>query len=705
MQSPDADADARSWNRGDWMCAAFVALCTFLLYFPTRHFNFIEFDDHLYVYSNVRVLSGLSPATLRWAMTAIVVANWHPLTIITELIIVSLFGPSAGAFHLTNAVLHALNVALLYAFFRRSTRRPWAAFFIAGLWGLHSLRVESVAWISELKDVLCGALWLGGMLVYLRYARQRTLGRYLLVLAFQALALTAKPMAATLPGALLLLDYWPLRFTLWQRADLKWWTARILEKLPLLALAVADIAYAIHTQGGLGVKIPMKLRLQNVPVSYVLYLRDIFFPRHLLIFYPHPALMNQTIPLLNVGLCTALLLLVTILALVQAKARPYLLVGWLWFLGTLIPVIGLIPLGDAARADRYTYLPSIGITIAVVWFIAELTAKRQLLRNAAAAGGLFAMAALSFATANTVPHWRDTRSLFDYARSVDPENVMALTMYCNELWQAGAVPHALEVGKHMVTIAPSSGSAHAAYALALQRDGQFNQAWEEMAAAVRLEPTDDDYWDGLGWIRDSQAAKCAAHHDPAEKDFREKAINDFNTALKINPDSVDAQEHLAFELAAMGRLDQAIAVWKKLLSVLPGFPKGQGDLADALRLKGDIPGAVEHFQAAINLGAKNPSWESQLAYLVATNPQATPADVQPLVSIAKDACDQTRNTDAGALDAYAACLARVGRFDDAVTAAKQGIDQANAAKAPLVAAGIKKRLAKYELGLPWVAGD
>jgi len=292
------------WNRRDRLQIALLVFCTFALYFRTRHFDFIAYDDQLYVYQNAHVLQGLSLQNLRWASTMLMVGNWHPLTIVAELVISSLFGPTAGAFHLSSAVLHTVNVVLLYTFLRKCTGRAWAAFFTAGLWGLHPLRVESVAWVSELKDVLCGTLWLACMLAYLRYSYHRTIGRFGLVVLLHALALTAKPMAATLPAVLLLLDYWSITQIGAVASKMKWWTARILEKLPLLALSTADMAYAAYTQRDYmspqSTALPTSLRFENALLSYVAYLRDMFFPRNLAVFYPHPAMVNATIPLISV---------------------------------------------------------------------------------------------------------------------------------------------------------------------------------------------------------------------------------------------------------------------------------------------------------------------------------------------------------------------------------------------------------------------
>jgi tetratricopeptide (TPR) repeat protein len=695
-----------SWHARDFYLLGLLVLCTFALYIQSHQFQFIGYDDHLYVYENQHVLSGVTVESLRWACTAVVVNNWHPVTMITEQVLVSLFGPSAATFHTANAVLHTLNAALLFVFLRSSTSRSFRAFFVAVLWSLHPLRVESVAWVSELKDVLCGAFWLGCMIAYLSYSRRRTAQGFFLVLLLQALALLSKPMAATLPAVLLLMDYWPIRAESDPVKTPQWWARRCLEKLPLVALSVADLLYAVHTQkaylGRDSIRFSPLLRCENAIISCASYLRDVLFPYHLLPFYLHPGMINATIPLAALVVSAVVLLGITFLVLTQLRARPYLAVGWFWFLICLIPVLGFVRLGQAARADRYTYLPSIGLTFAIVWLIADWDPAAGIARYRGAAAGALAAIVLSACTVITLGHWHDTVTLFEYCRQIQPNNYFAITYHANELCTEQSGDAALVFAKQSEAIAPRSAETHIACALAYQQKKQYSQAVDEFALALRLTPAAADLWDGLGSVRALQASEFADRQDPQEKAYRQKAIVDFRTALKCDPEYIRSMEHLAVELAALNQMDEAVTVWKNLLTLMPTNAQAQGDLADALRLNHDLGGAVQHYMAAMAAGSKNPQWETTLAFLVGTSPVASPTDVQPMIPIAKDACDQSQNRSAAALDAYAACLARVGRFDDAVAAAEQGLAQANAAHQPAIAKQIQSRLTLYQQGLPCI---
>lgn len=698
------------WQVSDQFLIGVLVVCTLGLYFRTRHFDFVSYDDQVYVSDNVHLLHGLSGDSLHWAMTAIVSANWHPLTLLTELIIATLFGRTPGAFHVSNAILHSINVGLLFLFLRKSTNRQWPAFFVAALWGLHPLRVESVAWISELKDVLCGMFWLLCMLAYLHYSQRRTIGRFAAVLLLNALALLAKPMACTLPMALLLVDFWPIESS--QRKSTSWWGRRIAEKLPLIALGLFDMLMALQTQrryvGSMSATFPLALRCENALVSIVAYLGDIFLPHDLVVFYPHPAMLGphgQPIAISACVFAAVLLLGLSGIAIWRLKSQPYLLIGWLWFLGTLAPVLGLVQVGEQQRADRYTYLPSIGITFAVVFWMSDLLSYRRVLQWLGVAGAIVAAVALAISASLTIDHWRDTSTLFGSLRQVQPDNYVALALYAEELTGEKQIDRAEEIARQAVRIAPRSTMTHKAYGLALRSAKRFDEALNEFLIARTLSPNEYESWDGLGSVRDGQATLAEARNQTdVALDLRLRAIDDFKNAIKATPDSVQSREHLAYQLTLVpGHLDEAIGIWNQAVEMDPGYAQAQGDLASALLLKGDVPQAIEHFQAAIADGSKNPDWETKLAWLIATSPQATFADVLPMVALAKDACDQTRNQQAAALDAYADCLARVTRFDDAVQAAQQAITAANASHEPAVAAGIQKRLELYEKGRAYVA--
>jgi tetratricopeptide (TPR) repeat protein len=697
-------------NRRDRNLIFTLVLCTIALYFRVRHFEFVGDDDPLYVASNIYVLHGLNLHSLRWALTAAPNGNWHPLSLWVQMLIASVFGTGPGAYHVVNMLLHALNAALLYLFLRRSTGRTWPAFITSLLWAVHPMRVESVAWISELKDVLSGAFWLLAMLAYLRYSHRRTIGGLGVVTAFFTLSLLAKPMGVTMPEAFLLLDYWPLgrsRQALPTEPVRRWWGMRIIEKLPMVLLSVVDILLQKNRFGFTSDTLSFSLRVQNAVVSYAAYLRDLIAPYRLAVFYPHPVMLAHSgpaIPPVEVIVSALLLVFISALVCLRIRVQPYLAIGWFWFLGTLVPVIGLTQVGEQARADRFTYIPSIGIFMAVVWMVSDLAARQLFYRRLAVGAGVLAAVIFAAFSYSNISSWKDTNTLFHHLQHVQPDNYLALSAISEELRYSDN-KQSLALGKQAVESSPASPQAHLAYGLSLQSAGRFEQAAQQFQKAEELDPTQTTAWDWLGSAREDQANEFARTKDPREKEFRERAVSDYATAVRMSSANIEALGHLAYQLAVLGRFDEAIPIWEHAVKLAPEVAQVQGDLADALRLKGDLPGAVEHYRAALEDGSKNPSWETNLAWLVATDPQATPADVQPMIVYAKDACDQTGDKQVAPLDAYAACLARVGRIDAAVSTARQAVAQANAANDSRLAAAIHRRLERYSQGLTYVAGD
>jgi hypothetical protein len=381
----------RRFRQLDFLIVGVLLLGTFALYLQTRSFEFLSYDDPMYVSANWYIRSGFSWANFRWAITDTSSGNWHPLTYLTYLFLSGMFGAKPAVFHLANALLHSVNVVLLFVFLRRTTSLTWQSAIAAMLWGWHPERAESVAWISELKDVLCGFFWLSCMLAYARYSRQRAAGRYAAVVVLLILALLSKPMAVTLPGVLLLMDYWPLG------AERNGW--RVVEKIPLALVSLGACAVAIFTQqnrgaaGSLG-DFPVSVRLQNALVSYWAYISKTVIPRELSVFYPHPVSIGVSIPATHWAGAGIVLIAISALVIWQARTRRYLPVGWLWFLGTLLPVIGLMQVGDQAMADRYSYLPSIGLIVALVWLIGDWAGQRPAVGWMVGAGGVAGVAAL-----------------------------------------------------------------------------------------------------------------------------------------------------------------------------------------------------------------------------------------------------------------------------------------------------------------------
>ncbi len=409
-----------SGRRLPLLLGAALALLTLAAYLPTLHNGFVNLDDGLYVTGNPHVQQGITGASVAWALTANVANNWHPLTLLSHLLDCQLFGLDAAGHHAMSLLLHLANVLLLFAVLRRLTGAVWRSAAVAALFAVHPAHVESVAWVAERKDVLSALFWLLAMAAYGRYARHPSLDRYLLVALAMALGLAAKPMVVTLPFALLLLDVWPL-----ERLGLGWKRLTV-EKLPLLALSAASSLVTLRYQrtslAPLGLD-PWSLRLANAAVSYAAYLGKLLLPRNLAVFYPIPL----AIPAGKVAAAAALLAILTALAVRTARKAPWLLVGWLWFLGTLVPVIGLVQVGRQAMADRYTYIPSIGLFVAIVWGIAgligESSRRRAIIYKATAAA--VAIALLAAGTWMQAGTWRDSVALYRHALAVTRDNYVA----------------------------------------------------------------------------------------------------------------------------------------------------------------------------------------------------------------------------------------------------------------------------------------
>jgi hypothetical protein len=392
-----------------------LALLTLAAWLPTLRNGFVNLDDGLYVTGNPHVRQGLTRESLAWAMTANVANNWHPLTLLSHLLDVQLFGLDPAGHHATSLLLHLANVLLLFAVLTKMTGAPGRSAAVAALFAVHPAHVESVAWVAERKDMLSALFWLLAMGAYERYARRPSPGRYLLVALAMALGLAAKPMVVTLPFALLLLDVWPL-----ERLQLGW-KRLIIEKLPLLALSAASSLITLRYQrtslAPLDV-LPWSFRLAGAAVSYAAYLGKLLLPRNLAVFYPVPL----EIPAWEILGAVTLLAAITAVSVWKARRAPWLLVGWLWFLGTLVPVIGLVQVGRQAMADRYTYLPSIGLFLAIVWGIWELAGERRVLLATAAAAVIALLAVGTWRQAN---YWKDSDALYRHALAVTHGNYLA----------------------------------------------------------------------------------------------------------------------------------------------------------------------------------------------------------------------------------------------------------------------------------------
>jgi len=451
--------------------------------------RYVGIDDAAYVTQNPRVQDGLTSEGLRWALTTTHQANWHPLTWLSHMLDVELFGPGPAGPHAVNAILHALTALLLFLWLDRATGEPWPSAFAAALFALHPLQVESVAWIAERKDVLSALFWMLTMRAWLGYVRRPAVARYVVMVALFGAGLMAKPMLVTLPFVLLLLDYWPLGR--WPRTPGSGVAPRrlVLEKVPLLGLSIASSVTTILAQraGGAMVdlaSLPIPARFANALVGYTVYLGKTLWPIDLAVLYPHPT----TFPGWRVAAAALILGAVSVGAWRWRLRRPWLAVGWCWFLGTLVPVIGLVQVGVQSVADRYTYLPGIGLFIIAAWGLAELTAAWGLPARAKSLAAVSLLATLSVATWTQLGHWCDAESLFSHAVRVTRDNHVAHYNLGLALARQGKIDTAIDHFSEAARIHPGYAEAHHNLGTALLRQGQLEPAAEHLGEARRLSP-------------------------------------------------------------------------------------------------------------------------------------------------------------------------------------------------------------------------
>jgi protein O-mannosyl-transferase len=546
-----------------------LVLLTLAAYLPVLGNGFVDYDDGQYVTANPRVQAGLTADGVAWALTARVAGNWHPLTLLSHMLDCQLFGLNPRGHHLTSLLLHLANVLLLFAVLLAMTGAPWRCAAVAVLFALHPTHVESVAWVAERKDVLSAMFWLLAMAAYVHYAHAHTsaprprhgaTGWYLAVVVLFAIGLAAKPMVVTLPFALLLLDLWPLgRLRLGAEGPgLRAQLPLLWEKVPLLALSAAacgvTLAAQASTVSSLG-KLPLGARLANAAVSYVAYLGQTLLPRNLAVFYPLRADLSAA----QVAGAALLLAALTAAALLAARRAPYLTVGWLWYLGVLVPVIGIVQVGAQARSDRYTYLPSIGLYVAGVWGAAALLCRLrgrlaaegvgEATRRPALVHGITALVAaavllgLVVQTRAQVATWADSTTLFRHALAVTRDNYLAHLDLGNALSEAGKSDEAFAHFRAAQAIAPHSLETNAALAAALSERGRPAGAVPLLRTALGVDPRDARLHFDL----------AVALDDLGEPDA---AIGELETAVALDPGMARAHHGLGMLLLKSGRTEE-----------------------------------------------------------------------------------------------------------------------------------------------------
>ncbi len=470
-------------GRTVWV-AALLAVATIALYARVYDHAFINFDDPGYVSSNAHVKAGLSTENIMWAFSTGAQSNWHPLTWLSLMLDANLFGAWPGGFHLTSVALHTANVVMVFLLLTRTTGAIGRSAFVAALFAVHPMHVESVAWVAERKDVLSAFFGLATLLAYVSYARaiRRRIAWYALVVALYVFGLLSKPMLVTLPFAMLLLDWWPLR-----RA--RPWML-VIEKLPLIALAIVAsvVTFLVQEAGGQvgsAERYPLVGRISNALVAYVRYIGKTFWPRDLAIFYPYPRAAFAIAPVMGAA---ALLLAITIVVLILARRWRYLPAGWLWYLGMLVPVIGIVQVGRQSMADRYSYLPHIGLFILITWTFADLARHFGAKPRALAAVGVIVLLAFALRTSHQLEQWRDSKTLFTSAIAAAGENELAEHQLANEFAREKDFDEANRHYREALRINPAYAKAHLNYGKSLVNQRRYDEAIAELRRALEFDP-------------------------------------------------------------------------------------------------------------------------------------------------------------------------------------------------------------------------
>jgi len=570
-----------------------LAAAVFLTYSRVLHFDFVTFDDPEYVTANPHVQAGLSLAGVAWAFGSAAAGSWFPLTWLSHMLDCELFGLASGWHHFTNVWIHALSTLLWFAMLKRITGARWKSALVAFLFGLHPLHVESVAWVCERKDVLSALFWVLTLWAYAGYVGRPGRGRYVLTLFLFCLGLMAKPMLVSLPIVLLLLDRWPFRRGV-----------QILEKLPFFAAsaAVSVVTYLVHRSAGALASfevVPVTARFENALISYAVYILKMVWPVNLAVFYPYSQ-GSLVAPAVIAGIA---IVTVTILVIRVLPRWPYLAVGWLWYLVTLLPVIGLVQAGAQARADRFTYIPMIGVSIALVWGATEALEAWPHIRLALAAAVCSVCLVLTWLQ---VGYWRDSISLYQHAIDVTSDNYVARFNLASVLEARGNSAEAVAQLRETVRIRPYFATAHAELGQLLAGQGQPEEALGELQAAVRLKPDSADAHFRLGSVlgtlgRAGDAAEefsqairlqpenADAHYNLgialAQGDKLPEAAREFSATVGLRPDDVDARFNLGITLARLGRLDEAITQLSEAVRIRPNFTEARQALEDAMSLK------------------------------------------------------------------------------------------------------------------------
>jgi len=687
-------------KNGRWkvvgICVVLAAL-VWAVFGQTLHHEFVNYDDSLYVYENPAVTRGLTPGGVAQAFTSRELGLWNPLVTVSHMLDCQLFGLNAGGHHFSNVLLHLASVVLLFLILRKMTGALWRSAFVAAAFAIHPLHVESVAWISERKDMLSGLFFMLTLGAYLRYVeRPGSLSRYLAVILLFALGLMCKPMLVTLPFVLLLLDYWPLN-RLFQPPPTPGISAgglfvnprAVVEKIPLLALSfalcVATMLAPKETGYSVIEHIAFGVRMGEIPVSVATYLGQMVRPSGLAVIYPHS---EQTFAWWPPALALCGLLSVSIFLL--RKNYPFLWMGWLWDLGMLVPVSGIVQISRHARADHYNYLPQIGLYVGVTWAVAEWSKEWRYRRwvLGALSGGVI-LALLVCARIQTAC-WRNSESLWTHALACTKRNPVAHNNLGTSFLKKGKIEEAIVQFCEALRINPAYLEAHSNLGVALLHKGQAEEAIAHFREALRIDPADPEAHINLGaaFLQKGQAEEAIAH-------IRE--------SLRANPAYSGAHINLGLALIQKGKVEEAIAHFRESLRIDPADPEARINLGLALIQRGKVEEAIAEFREVLRGNPANPE-ANNLAYILATAGDGRLRNGREASEMAQRANDLTKGGTPIILGMLASAYAETGRFGEAEETARRAIELAKAQGNPALAGTLQEHLKLYQTRRPLRSG-
>jgi len=651
-----------------------LVLLSLLVYLPAGQHAFLLYDDPEYITENRVVQAGLTSAGFRWAFTTGHASNWHPVTWLSHMLDCEMFGLDAGAHHWVNALFHAVNAGLLFFFLLRATQALWPSAGVAALFSLHPLHVESVAWAAERKDVLSACFALLTLWAYVRYAEaaagsgagsRRAAPRYALALAWFALGLMAKPMLVTLPFVFLLLDYWPLQrlaassdlrtsvLPIAPRASLSLLRA-LAEKWPFFLLALGSCVITFIVQRAEAVlalePYPLWLRLENAVVAYASYLLKTVWPLDLAVFYP----LRARIPGIQMAVALGLLAVLSWLAWRNRRRRPHLIVGWLWFLGMLAPVIGLVQVGGQAMADRYTYLPLIGVFLAVAFEMGVWFSRRRVASGVIAVAGGLPLLGCLILTERQLGYWRNSQDLFTHAIAVTRDNAVA----------------------------------HINLGVAFEREGRRDAALREYEIGLSLNPRLAHAHNNVANLLDE-----AGRPDEALEHLRE--------AVRLKPQAPLPHDNLGTLLVELGRYDEAMSQYAEAFRLNPDDPRPHYLMGKALLRQGRGADAITHFHEALRLDPNDVQSLTFLARVLSADHDASARDGRAAIAFAERANALTAGSQPFVLETLAMAYAESGRYSEAQQVVRKAIDLVSTAGEPAAAEAMRQKLRLYESNQPW----